>query len=145
LTYLLIFFVIAMAVGPLIHFLPSKRQKKIARLRECAALQGLFVQFRDTPAGVLSSPPGVIYYGKNLPSSRERPVETGVWFPVEDGWRSLKRGRPVPGRLEDISVEIVAASVDESSCGVYWTESADEEAVEQIRQFLEHWCDDLMG
>ena len=37
-TYLLIIFVIALALAPLSHFVPSKRQREIARLREYAAV-----------------------------------------------------------------------------------------------------------
>jgi hypothetical protein len=37
----------------------------------------------------------------------------------------------------------LAASADESSCGVYWRESGGVEAVELIRQVLESWADQL--
>ncbi len=146
LKYLLILFVIALALAPLIHFLPSKRQRRIARMRETAALQGLYVEFRDLPTlqSVPAPPGGVIYYGKRLPTSRDRPVEAGAWILAGDGWRSVGRGLPVPCQLQELSVGILAASVDEYSCGVYWTESAEEGAVEQIKQCLEHWCADLM-
>jgi hypothetical protein len=63
---------------------------------------------------------------------------------VGNSWRSVGRRLPVPRQLPDLSVEILAASVDEFSCGVYWTESAEEEAVEQIKLVLEHWCVELM-
>ena len=49
LTFLLIVFVIALALAPLGHFVPSKRQRAIARMREYAAVHGLFVEFRDLP------------------------------------------------------------------------------------------------
>ena len=49
LKYLLIVFVIALALAPLSHFVPSKRQRHIARLREYAAVHGLFVEFRSLP------------------------------------------------------------------------------------------------
>jgi hypothetical protein len=146
LKYLLILFVIALALAPLGHFLPSKRQRKIARMREYAALHGLFVEFRSLPAlsDVPGSPGGVIYYGKRLPTSRAGPVAAGTWILAGYGWRSVGRRLPVPRQLADLSVEILAASVDEFSCGVYWTESAEEESVEQIKQILECWCVDLM-
>ncbi len=48
-TYLLIIFVIAVALAPLSHFVPSKRQRQIARMREYAAVHGLFVEFRGVP------------------------------------------------------------------------------------------------
>jgi len=48
-TYLLIIFVIALALAPLSHFVPSKRQRKVVCLREYAAVHGLFVEFRTLP------------------------------------------------------------------------------------------------
>ena len=144
--YLLVIFVIAVALAPLIQFLPSKRQRKIAGLRESAALQGLFVEFRDMPGShiVPKAPAGLIYYGKRFPIRRPRPVETGTWLLLGDGWRNVGGTKPVTTLLQDLPVEILAASVDEFSCGVYWTESAEEGAVEQIQQVLEHWSDELM-
>lgn len=145
--YLLVIFVIAVALAPLIQFLPSKRQRKIAGLRESAALHGLFVEFRDMPGSniVAKAPVGVIYYGKRLPIRRSRPVETAAWLLLGDGWRNVGGTRPVTALLQDLPVEILAASVDEFSCGVYWTESAEEGAVEQIQQVLGRWSDELIS
>ena len=55
--YFLILFVLALAIAPLTHFLPSKRQRQIARMREYAALHGMFVEFRklEGVTGVLIS------------------------------------------------------------------------------------------
>ena len=79
LSYLIIFFVIALALAPLSHFIPSKAQRKVARLREYAATHGLFVEFRDVPArkgASFTAKPAVraadrkntrtIYYGKRV-------------------------------------------------------------------------------
>jgi hypothetical protein len=146
LTYLLIVFVIALALAPLTHFLPSKRQRAIASMREYAAVHGLFVEFRALPA--LGSEPAplrdVIYYGKRLPNLRAVPVETAVWCRSPDGWHSVGRRLPVPEPVQDLSLDIIAASVDQSSCGVYWTESSGVAGVEHIRQILERWCEALI-
>ena len=145
LTALLIIFVIALAVAPLGYFLPGKRQREIVGMREYAAVHGLFVEFRDMPTvrGVPVSARGMIYYGKRLPSSRAKPVESAVWVQTHEGWRSVGRRLPVPAPVQELSPDISAASVDQSSCGVYWTESAGEAAVEQIRHILENWCEAL--
>ncbi|MCB1689329.1 MAG: hypothetical protein KDI33_12615 [Halioglobus sp.] len=142
LTFLLIIAVIAIAIAPLIHFLPSKRQREVAGLREYAAVHGLFVEFRHAPTGGEVSGPirDVIYYGKRLPSSRASAVESAAWTRDGEGWRSVGRRLPAPAPLEELSVEIIAASVDQFSCGVYWRETEGEAAVEQIRQILERWC-----
>ena len=146
LTYLLIVFVIALALAPLTHFLPSKRQRDIARMREYAAVHGLFVEFRDLPAtgGAPVSIRDVIYYGKRLPNKRASPVETAAWLRSPLGWHSVDRRLPVPAPVQDLSPDIIAASVDQSSCGVYWTESSGEAGVEEIRQILERWCKALI-
>ena len=141
LKILLIIFIIALAVAPLTHFLPSKQQRKIARLREYAAVHGLFVEFRDTPG----APPArehagrVIYYGKRLPATLGANVEKGAWSCNGEEWRSIEKRLPVPPALADLSAEILAGSIDEFSCGVYWTESGDEESVAQICRALERW------
>ena len=145
LKYLLIIFVIALALAPLGHFLPSKRQRAIARMREYAAVHGLFVEFRQVPAA--SGAPvlrDIIYYGKRLPNMRNNPIESAAWVRSETGWRSTGPRLPIPAPVQELAPEILAASVDESSCGVYWTESTGEAGVEQIRQILERWCEALI-
>lgn len=146
LTFLLIMVVIAVAVAPLIHLIPSERQRTVAGLREYAAVHGLFVEFRRAPSRIEVSAPirDVIYYGKRLPSSRVSTIESAAWTKEQDGWRSVGRRLPAPALLEDLSAGIIAASVDQFSCGVYWRETEGEEGVEQIRQILERWCELLM-
>lgn len=149
LTYLLILFVVALALAPLGHFLPSKRQRKVAKLREYAAVHGLFVEFRDAPTGSVPaaapvSPRDVIYYGKRISAKRAVPVVAGAWIQAPEGWRNVGRRLPVPALLQNLPADILAASVDEGSCGVYWVESSGEEGVERIRQALEHWNEELM-
>jgi len=141
LTYLLIFAAIALALAPLAQILPSKRQRKLARMREYAALHGLFVEFRPVPCiGGEPRPSGqVIYYGKRLPASLPHPVKATAWVKSPEGWRALEGRLPMPGPVENLSVEILAAGIDQSSCGVYWTESGEEDSVEQIRLALEQW------
>ena len=146
LTYLLIVFVVALALAPLTHFLPSKRQRDIARMREFAAVHGLFVEFRNLPAtgGEPVSIRDVIYYGKRLPNRRASPIETAAWWRSSQGWHSAGCRSPVPAPVQDLSPDIIAASVDQSSCGVYWTESSGVAGVEHIRQILERWCEALI-
>lgn len=145
--YLLIFFLVAVAVAPLTHFLPSKRQRQVARMREYAALHGLFVEFRELPgvSGVTERAGSVIYYGKRFPANTKRPVEPGIWLCSEAGWRSSGPARAVPLQLAELPVSVLGGGVDRASCGVYWTEAAGEDAVEQIRLALEQWHGELAG
>ena len=143
--YLLILFIIAVALAPLSHFLPSKRQRQQARMREAAAVNGLFVEFRSLPGSTTGRQPaaggsgGVIYYGKRLPSSlRERP-RRAAWIRDESGWRGLEAGGRPPAILQELPASVPAASVDEGSCGVYWQEDGGEDEVKVIVSALEAW------
>ena len=151
-TYLLIIFIIAVALAPLSHFLPSKRQRRIARMREYAAVHGMFVEFRDLPGGGnrrdrSAGPSGgdIIYYGKRMPPRRGDAVTPGGWVVDQEGWHGLDRRIAVPSALRDLPDTILAASVDGSSCGIYWQEAGAEAQVEQIRGVLEAWSADLLS
>ena len=151
-TYLLIIVVIALALAPLSQVLPSKRQRKVARLREYAAVHGLFVEYRTIPGAGKgarrssgSARGDIIYYGKRLRPRRGEPVNTGSWVVDTLGWRSLDRRAAVPAQLPSLAGDVMAASVDEGSCGIYWRESGGEEQVEQIRQVLEGWSEALLS
>ena len=142
--YLLILFVIALALAPLSHFFPSKRQRLVARLREYAAVLGLFVEFRDLPARgegqhkERKSP--VIYYGKRLPPSRDELRSRRAWLPCDNGWSGLGHRAPAPTGWEQLPGSIQALGIDEGSCGVYWQEQGDEADVEKIVATLEEWA-----
>ena len=149
-TYLLIFFVIAIALAPLSHFVPSKRQREIARMREYAAVHGMFVEFRRVPAPAHGQPGArdasfqdTIYYGRRLPPARQKGEKARAWVLEAAGWAALDRGCAVPAALLQLTPQVLAASVDEGSCGVYWRESGGVEAVEQIRRVLESWAGQL--
>jgi hypothetical protein len=151
LTYLLIFFVIVIALVPLTHFMPSKRQREIASMREYAAVHGLFVEFRSVPgrdSGRMRSRDraghDTIYYGKRLPpANKKTPELTRAWLLEPDGWMGLQHRLAVPESLAQLPPQVLAASVEEGSCGIYWQESGGVDAVEQIRQVLEAWSGEL--
>jgi len=146
LDYLLIIVIIALALAPLSQFVPSKRQREIAHMREYAAVHGLFVEFRRPPA--IGPAPvaarGIIYYGKRLSNQRVDDITPGAWVRTDAGWRGVDRRFPIPPPVQDLPPEITAASVDPTSCGVYWTESTGEPGVERIRQILESWSELLI-
>lgn len=141
--YLLIIFILALALAPLLHVVPSKYQRRVARLRECAALQGLFVEFRSIPGGNLSSsesaahkPGKTIYYGLRIPASVRSSRPRAAWVYGEEGWRSLPRGRAIPAALQGLPGTVFAASTDEGSCGIYWQEAGEEAEIKQIHRSL---------
>ena len=150
-TYLLILFVLALALAPLVHFIPSRRQREIARMREYAAVHGLFVEFRSLPGAARGrhgaagdADRDCIYYGKRLPPSRAKTVEPPRSWRRDGGeWRPGDRRSPVPAALVPLPSGVLAASVDEGSCGVYWRETGGTDTVELIRQALERWAAEL--
>ena len=146
--YLLIFFVLALALAPLLHVVPSKYQRRVARLREFAALQGLFVEFRAIPEGTLTAAESVghargktIYYGLRIPATGRVDRRRLAWVNSEEGWRSLPRGGSVPSPLKDLPKVVFAASIDEGSCGIYWQEAGEEAEIVRIIEVLERIID----
>lgn len=149
-TYLLIFFVIAIALAPLSHFMPSKRQREIASMREYAAVHGMFVEFRRVPgydrlraSDRDSAGRDTIYYGKRLPPVKTRGWKAQAWRFDNGSWVGLERRVQVPAGLAQLPSQVLAASVDEGSCGVYWQEAGGVENVELIRQVLEAWAGEV--
>ena len=145
--YLVIVLVIAVALAPLSHFVPSKAQRKIARLREYAAINGLYVEFRDLP-GVeaktrVESSGRNIYYGRRV---RARAMEGGrrrVWVCRDNRWSAVPRGPSVPEVLAELPVGILAVSADLDSCGIYWQETGDEAEIDRILQVLDALADKI--
>ena len=149
-TYLLIIFVVLVALAPLSHFVPSKRQRELAGLREHAAVNGLFVEFRELPGGARHAASDnatgtTIYYGRRLPPSRQKAARPLAWRRDGAQWRCLDRSVETPQALAALPPEVLAASADEHSCGVYWQETGGVEVVDQIRQVLEAWSSQLRG
>lgn len=147
-TWLLIILVIATALAPLSHFAPSKRQRAVAGMREFAALNGLYVEFRDTPGAVSKGARGsVIYYGKRLPAALAADVSRTAWARQEAAWRCVTGRTAAPDMLSALPDGILAASIDAASCGVYWREEVEKgqekQAVAQIQQVLDSWIRSL--
>ena len=117
-------------------------------MREYAAVNGMFVEFRELPgadrlAGRRGQSAQIIYYGKRLRPRRGEPPKRASFAPDSEGWRSLGRRCEVPLELTELPEEILAAGVDGGSCGVYWQERGGEEQVERIRGVLERWSEAL--
>ena len=149
LTYIFIGFVVVVALAPLLHFVPSKRQKQIADMRESAALKGLYVAFRQLPGERLDKTyrtGELIYYGKRLSPRVAGKVDAHHWIREEDGsWRAANWRVSLPQSLQSLPSGVVAASLDGGSCGVYWVESNDPEDVEQICAAVLSWSASLGG
>lgn len=145
-VYLLIALLVGLALAPLLQVLPTRRQRRQARLREAAALAGLFVEFRDLPlpparaASLSGSERQVLYYGLRLPAAAAGRSHRGQWWRGGGQWFSAPRpGVAVPACLGALPEQVLAFSVDSGSCGVYWREDGDTETVDIIARSLSAW------
>ncbi|MFK7831156.1 MAG: hypothetical protein AB8B57_15390 [Congregibacter sp.] len=148
--YVLILGVVVLAAAPLWHFAPSKRQRHQAKLRETAALSGLFVEFRDWPL-----PPArlerlhtaerqLLYYGCRLPHLRGEVLNTVSWYRDADGWASLPPRQALPELVEQLPDSVLALGLSHSSCGLFWQERGDAEQVAEFARLLGLWRDSIV-
>ncbi|TGD73580.1 hypothetical protein E4634_11180 [Mangrovimicrobium sediminis] len=139
-AYLFIFGALALAIAPLVHFMPSKRQRRLARLREYAAVHGLFVEFRNLPSrGLDSRPDQVLYYGRRLKASRGAPRSRRSWQRGAAGWEPLGHREGPPDAATQMPAQVLAIGIDEASCGAYWREDGEEAEVAAIVAAVDAW------
>ena len=144
-SYAIVIIVVLVALAPLWQFMPTKGQRRVAKLRETAALEGLFVEFRDLPlaaeklARLPASERQVLYYGIRLKPSRGEPRARRAWVYEKGEWRSEPLGSPEPEALSQLPDVVLAASISEASCGVFWREEGDEDRVRDIAVSLKEW------
>lgn len=141
--------IVFLALAPLWHFMPSKRQRHQAGLREAAALAGLFVEFRDLPlpearrARLPASERQVLYYGCRLRPARGAAPDRRTWYRDRDDWACLQGRQPPPPQVRDLPPVILAADAGRASCGVYWREEGNETLVRELAEILAAWRDEL--
>lgn len=149
--YGIIVVVLLLALAPLWHFVPTKRQKHQASLRECAALSGLFVEFRDLPLGperlarLSATERQVLYYGLRLPASRKSPRERRAWFREQGDWQSRPARQQPPKIAAKLPDVVLAIAVSEESCGIFWQERGDDNLVREIAVLLEQWKGEVLA
>lgn len=147
-TFLLITFIIALALAPLAHFVPSKYQRRIAGLREYAALQGLFVEFRSPPVAVPSAaeryrPGSTLYYGLRLPINRRNEPPEQVWVRRDEQWQPGTGRGASPAQLEGLPSDVFAVGIDSHSCGIYWQECGEQAEIDEISRVLKELVTEL--
>ncbi len=145
----IVLLVVLLALAPLWHFAPTKRQRLQARLRECAALNGLFVELRDLPLPqdrLARMPAGerqVVYYGCRLRTSGMVPMRRTAWYRSGDDW-SCRNGREAPPDfVQEIPDSVLAVDLGPESCGLYWREEGTEDDVISLARRLAAWRDQL--
>lgn len=149
-AYLIIGVVVVLALAPLWHMMPSPGQRRVAKLREAAALAGLFVEFRDLPlspersARLSTSERQVLYYGLRLPASRGEPRNSVQWERVSGSdWRSKDRSCALPEAVAALPAAVLAVGLSEASCGLYWREEGSPEEVDDFAQVLKAWSEKI--
>lgn len=151
LSWFIIGVVLLLAMAPLWHFMPTKRQKHQARLREAAAIAGLFVEFRDLPlaparlARLATADRQVLYYGRRLKPSRREVRPSLAWYREAGDWTCLSARVMPPDIASELPETVLALRVNEASCGVYWREEGDENTVRDIASLLQAWQAQLEG
>lgn len=144
-TALLILFILAVAISPLLQMVPSKRQRRQAAMREQAAIAGLFVEFRSVPGEPEEAASGqTIFYGLRWP--RGHTLAAVLWHRRSDRWYCQSDpAAQAPELLQSLPEDVVAASVNGVAVGVYWQEQGGADEVAAIASSLQQWQVELQG
>jgi hypothetical protein len=135
-SYLLIVFVVMVALSPLLSMLPSKRQRQLADLRQAAASAGLYVELLPTP--VAADAPREVLYGCRRQRG-DKPSSGRVRYQREEAqWRAIARTWPAE-RLEllpELPAGVSEIREDGTGISVIWDEQGAPEDVEMIARIL---------
>lgn len=149
-VYIIILGVLVVALAPLWHFKPTKRQKHQAAMREAAALSGLFVEMRDLPLPaaqlerLAASERQVLYYGCRLTSSLHALDGKQSWWRRNADWESNPRRVEAPEILSRLPQSVLAIACSNDSCGFYWREEGSVEEVRELAGILFDWRDSFV-
>ena len=147
-AYLIIVAILILAIAPILHFRPTRRQRLITELRDAALENGLFVEFRkdlifDKCILRLGAECNdVIFYGLRIPLAVGVDRKKVTWLREEEGWSSTTKFDQCPIFLNSLPIDVLAASADIRCYGVYWTERGNEKDVENISRVLTSWAAD---
>ena len=147
-VYLLIVLILFLAVVPIFHFRPTRRQRLVTQLRDAALEYGLFVEFRKDDIFNkcnLSSDADradIIFYGLRIPRSVEIEFKKKkeAWLRDQECWSCLTENNEFPFFLNCLPSDILAVSHDTGCFGVYWTERGQVKDVEKISLSLANWA-----
>jgi hypothetical protein len=146
--FLLILFVLAVAISPLLSMAPGKRQRKIAKLRQYAQSKGLIVTLAVPPQLPLwlvanrdtNTRQSACYTRRYAPEEKRGRSEFFCLLRHEQGWYS-EDGKPASAPkvvlLDDLPMDVGAVVVDRQGCSVYWDESGGVEGIDQLIGVME--------
>lgn len=136
-SWLWIVLIVFVALAPLISLMPTRRQKRLADIRQAAAVAGLQVQLLEPPGPELDKRLSACY-GLRA-QHRQRLGLTGKFVREGDSWRNLdRRGAPLQRELtagfpSGVSHLVLRAD----SVMAFWDEGGEVAEVETMKQALE--------
>ena len=129
-AYWIIAGVLLVALAPLQHFWPSKRQRRLANLREHAAISGLYVELRKLPIHrkVQIHIPADdarfwVFYGLRV--SPKKTPSVGSWIRRNAEWFQLTGDGELPEPLKRLPDGCDIVSITPGSLGFFWAEQGD--------------------
>jgi hypothetical protein len=137
LTWLLIVFIVFVALAPLMTMMPTRQQKQLANIRQAAAVAGLQVQLHEPP-GLGANKRLMACYGLRA-GHRQRLTPTGSFVREGESWRNLdRRGTVLPNTAghtfpEGVSHLVVAPD----QVLAFWDEHGDTGDIDTIKSGLE--------
>lgn len=146
LKFLLIVFVVMVALSPLLSMMPSRQQRRLAGLREQAAALGLSIQLLDLPT-LAGSEPLQPFYRRQRREQEPRGEDRQMFLRRESRWvlnsRTVSAAQNV--RLAQFPASVRGLMIDTDGAGVFWDESGDLQELEAIYDLLARWQADGGG
>jgi hypothetical protein len=158
-TVIIVGLVIAMLVGPIMLIQPSRRQRRLAKLRSAAAVHGLGVRLMRMPEGSALAGQEVALYYHQWPNNKSlkqtwllsrQSYSHGLHFaenwdwanerPASPGWQEAIR-RALPALPESV-VGVEAAS---QSLGLCWLEQTGGKSVDEATAEISSYLKNLMA
>lgn len=145
---LFVFLAIVMAVGPIMLMQPSKRDRKLAALRQAAAQSGLIVRMTDYQQGQDKQAIAVYYLTVDLPENTpswqlvKQEYQHDVHFYKEWEWQDKtpelqdSQKQQLQSFLNGLPADIVGLEMNSRQIGLWWREVNSKLTVDDIQSFL---------
>ena len=136
-AWVLIIFVIFVALSPLLSMRPSRRQRHIADLRQQAAIGGMLVQLQPLPQTTDSGLRP--FYSRRRVRQEDQARPSVIYRRTAQGWLSAQqkiapRVRPL---LAAMPAGVSHVSDTDLAVGAFWDENGSEDDLQQIDKLLQ--------
>jgi len=136
---------IVMAVGPIMMMRPSRRDKRLAALRQEASSSGLHVRMSDYKGSLVAVYSMSVDLPKSTPSWQLIKQSYSHDIHFYNRWQKSENSVIIPSGLEgplksyidNLSEDIVGIEVSKTVVGVWWQEHPNTETIKQIKSSLE--------